>query len=80
MYECSIHFDDVPLDELEAPFPPTISCDHDRQACDPCLKSIFEAAIGGGRLSDLVCPDPACRTPLKRDQLRHLVSRESLKL
>ncbi|CAK7206376.1 hypothetical protein SEUCBS139899_009168 [Sporothrix eucalyptigena] len=81
-YECVIHFDRVEVDDNDATAcaPLTAECQHDRNACAPCLKLMCEAAIQGDRLDDLVCPEPQCRQRFTRDTIRQHVSAESLRL
>lgn len=78
VYECAVHCDDVDFSEGNESL--TKECDHDRQVCNPCLKSIFESAIGGGRLGELACPEPECRKRVSDDLIRKLVSTDCLKL
>ncbi|ERT02893.1 hypothetical protein HMPREF1624_01196 [Sporothrix schenckii ATCC 58251] len=78
-YECDIHADTVDSDpHTETDLTP--DCDHDRNACGPCLTTLCEAAIQSDRLGDLVCPEPACRKPLNRNSIRDLVSDDALRL
>jgi len=81
VYECAIHCEEVPYDAnaLIAFEPPSPHCDHDRNVCDSCLKETFEGAIRGGRLRDLICPDPECKKLVPLETIRQLVSTEVLK-
>jgi hypothetical protein len=85
VYECTIHCDEVayeanPKNPVQAFKPPTTECDHDRNVCDPCLKSAFESVIRGGRIHDLVCPDPECRKPISLDVIRSNTSADVFKM
>ncbi|CAK7230418.1 hypothetical protein SBRCBS47491_007577 [Sporothrix bragantina] len=82
-YECAIHFDRVDVDDNDNASknkPLTDACNHDRNACAPCLTRMCEAAIQGDRLDDLVCPANGCRARLSRETLREYVSAASLRL
>ncbi|KAH8890395.1 hypothetical protein GQ53DRAFT_842164 [Thozetella sp. PMI_491] len=72
VYECAIHCDRSTFDEGTAP--PTSECDHDRQVCNDCLKSLFESSIRGGRLKELACPDVQCRKQVTVQLVRQLIS------
>ncbi|KAF8847813.1 hypothetical protein BDZ45DRAFT_754513 [Acephala macrosclerotiorum] len=82
IYECAIHCDEVAYNTN--PFlalkPPTTQCDHDRNACDACLKAALESAIRGGRLQDLVCPDPECKKPIPLEAIRSNISTDVFKI
>ena len=75
VYECTICCDkkDAGAD-LVIQQPPTLECNHDREACDDCLKNMFEVAIQGGRLQDLICPDTECKRPIPKGRIKQLVS------
>lgn len=82
VFECAIHCDDVEFDST-APTAykgPSAQCDHDRNACDDCLKATFESAIRGGRLEDLICPDVECKKPVGLDVVRQNVSTDVFKM
>jgi hypothetical protein len=53
--------------------PPTPHCDHDRNACDECLVTLFTTGLRDSNLERVVCPDPECRKPIQSDEVRRLV-------
>lgn len=81
-YECVICSEDVLYEgsPTQCLSPLTTECNHDRQACDPCLTRLFEGAINGGRIQDLLCPDPKCKKPVPLETIRAVVSKKVLTL
>jgi len=56
---------------------PTPECDHDRNACDDCLKAAFESAINSSDLAALACPESGCLKPVRGESIRKAVSHSS---
>jgi hypothetical protein len=75
IYECCILMCDMqygPSEEDKSG--PTEECDHDRNACDDCLKRTFEDAINSSDLETLACPEPECLKLIRGERVRNAVS------